>query len=392
MRISNVKMRGWGKMSAFTLVELLVVIAIIGILIALLLPAVQAAREAARRMQCTNNLKQLGIAFHNYHDALGAFPCARYGIEYYSASSAMLSFHTMLLPFAEQMGVFEAYMAGKTIRGHNGTASTLVAESYPSTTTALLANTVISYLSCPSDPNARIPYINNIQKSSYMGSSGDALYANMDNSNNNRGFFHSLRFNNGNNVNIIYSVEPVWRTVGDILDGTSNTFAMSETVTGRNSNESILKANIACLEPLLGTSGSITPAICMDVRDPLDKRLFIETYRFQTAGTSMARGAVFSVGQPQNMFFNTVMPPNSPNCRLAPVTGNTSRNGLSSASSEHASGVNCLLVDGSVRFVAETVDCGNLATTTDPNSSLGPSPFGVWGAMGSIQGGESISL
>jgi len=122
--------------SGFTLVELLVVIAIIGVLVALLLPAVQAAREAARRMQCGNHLKQLALGMHNYHDTHGVFPAAMYGI-----GDAIDHRHTWiesLFPFIEQQNVFN--QIDFSVLNHQG--------NNPQVLNAVKLN----FLMCPSDP------------------------------------------------------------------------------------------------------------------------------------------------------------------------------------------------------------------------------------------------
>ena len=103
------------KLNGFTLVELLVVIAIIGILIALLLPAVQAAREAARRMQCTNNLKQIGLAIHNFHDSQGGLPPACIGVGTDSTKADAerwnrLTMWPLIYPYVEQTALYEQYV------------------------------------------------------------------------------------------------------------------------------------------------------------------------------------------------------------------------------------------------------------------------------------------
>src|SRR5438874_1669093 len=103
MRTSGPAHRG----SGFTLVELLVVIAIIGVLVALLLPAVQAAREAARRTQCSNNLKQLGLAMHNYHDVAGRLPCNINRVGGATNDRNQASQLVNLLPYIEQKSLYD---------------------------------------------------------------------------------------------------------------------------------------------------------------------------------------------------------------------------------------------------------------------------------------------
>jgi prepilin-type N-terminal cleavage/methylation domain-containing protein len=103
-------MATWKKRRGFTLVELLVVIAIIGILVSLLLPAVQAAREAARRMQCSNNLKQIGLALHIYHDTHNRFPFAVVGSDIITTVPGWqrLTWSFVVYPYLEQQALYEA--------------------------------------------------------------------------------------------------------------------------------------------------------------------------------------------------------------------------------------------------------------------------------------------
>ena len=131
MSLSLVSRASARRLRAFTLVELLVVIAIIGVLVALLLPAVQAAREAARRMQCSNNIRQLAIALHNYHDVNQTFP-----LNYRPVVGGTYSWMQAILPYVEQQNLYSQITMGGTVTLPNNT---------------LVANTVIKTFRCPSD-------------------------------------------------------------------------------------------------------------------------------------------------------------------------------------------------------------------------------------------------
>lgn len=368
---------------AFTLVELLVVIAIIGILIGLLLPAVQAAREAARRMQCSNNLKQMGIGLHNYHDVHQSFPPNRLGRGDSVWSKCSYGFHISLLPFCEEQARYDQW------RQRTGTGDWPAVDGTIDTSALTPSTGSVSYLGCPSDPAATEPsYLTQRTiTTSYASCHGDSFVIRFT-VKNRRGFF-------GGGWGIYTGTNTLYRPDGfncrgfaDILDGTSNTIAIGETViTPRTLYEGI-KGGV------LYTIGNITPSQCSGLRNTIDPTLMNLNAPYNPMA-GRARGYAYFCGHPMTTGFQTILPPNSPNCS---VGASACDGGLFSAQSYHSGGVNVVLADGSVRFIAETVDCGDQTyrswgeSDCWANDTIGESKFGVWGAMGSMNGGETKSL
>jgi prepilin-type N-terminal cleavage/methylation domain-containing protein/prepilin-type processing-associated H-X9-DG protein len=236
---SSLRLASTPRRRGFTLVELLVVIAIIGILIALLLPAVQAAREAARRSQCTNNLKQLGLALHNYHDTFQQFPPA--GFDYGWASDANGNYEqdtpnklyknhsslTHLLPFIEQQAIYDRFDFTQASCTYMRNSSSPMAGDPIASGNAALATTRIAAFFCPSDSGEVL----SSTSTNYSPASGyRGIKTNYDFSvdNGNRAYFNyfsrtnlNIRFMFGENSDTKFS---------SIIDGTSNTVAMAETL------------------------------------------------------------------------------------------------------------------------------------------------------------------
>jgi prepilin-type processing-associated H-X9-DG protein len=352
------------------LVELLVVITIIGILIALLLPAVQAAREAARRSQCTNNLKQLGLALHNYHDTYGQFPagmggtsgpgwgqCERPGPG--GNNVGALSAFAVMMPYIEQGPLYNQFTSRLPAAGGqfwNAWGPFPFQSAYPPWTVR------ISTLLCPSDNGGLQP--GGCGRTNYACSRGDTINNNVS-AREPRGVFGR------------------WSTIRiqDIRDGTSNTVALSEICIYQT--RGLLRGGYAIVP---GSTLWQTPVACMAMRGP-NNTILGQTHpsHFQLVGFA------WPAGYPMISGFTTVLPPNAPKC--APSHGEWNW-GIFPPDSYHPGGVNAAMADGSVRFVSETIDTGDLSQT-EPDRQTPPridSPYGVWGAMGSRNGGEVRAL
>jgi prepilin-type N-terminal cleavage/methylation domain-containing protein/prepilin-type processing-associated H-X9-DG protein len=345
---------------AFTLVELLVVIAIIAVLLGLLLPAIQKVREAANRTKCSNNLKQFGLALHNYHDANKSFPSGRSGP---ASSQSRLSPFVALTPFYEQDNLYQLIYTPAT---YGTTFYATPPVPWDQNFDPWGKQYQMPNMHCPSDIpryDERGGRTGAIASTSYAVCWGDFVTGTgLAGTFKPRGMF-------GLNSKV---------AIRDITDGTSTSLALSER-TFRLGERTIL-GNAA-----VGITGlESNPALCL-----LTVNRATGNYNPGVPLNPYYAGVRWNDGSAEFTGFNTILPPNSPTCYTGGSATQAGSNtpGVFTAQSRHPGGVNGLFADGSVRFISQNIDAGNPGA---PERLTGPSPYGVWGSLGTINGGEVV--
>ena len=339
------------RKSAFTLVELLVVIAIIGILVGLLLPAVQAAREAARRMQCSNNLKQMGLALHNYESTFKVLPFGK-GASYPGAPVyARWSQHAMILPYIEQTALYNSidFRFPPDTPGMGGVIPFMPAFTNSNVVNAAACRTPVPGFFCPSDASPSDVWQ---AQNNYVGNQGGWLCDRSDQPGAATDISPSET-----QTGVFYYLSRV--KFSGVTDGLSNTVFFSEKIRGQGLPNP--KTDLFVIPPQ--TSLDATFGACTSI-NTLTATPLTSKYGFS-----------WVMGENCCTQYNHVATPNSNSCGGTGFTGSMTNMAMQvSAASRHTGGVQCMLGDGSIRFVANGID------------------IVVWRAVGSRATGEVVSL
>lgn len=386
----------------FTLVELLVVIAIIGVLVGLLLPAVQAAREAARRMSCGNNLKQLGLSIHNYHSVYNQMPMHGGGtwvdnspIGGNLTNRMDLSIWVGLTPFFEQQTVWEQ-VANPTANpgGSPNPYPAMGAETDHKNYSPWMIE--LASLRCPSDPGTGLPAMG---RTNYVACVGDSSH-----------YMDLGRLGIDADATLVWANEPVHaqesraacrgafvshqRTAfRDILDGLANTIIAGEIATDLGDRD--IRTIAAIDNDSGGEFVRDEPDLCIHegFADPARPKLWGTTTPPTLAADDQGRGFRWASSSGVYGAFNTVLPPNRELCFGGPTADS---HGMAPASSRHQGGVHVLMGDGAVRFITDSVEAGDIhhgnvwLGGVDESAPGSPSPYGLWGALGTRASRETI--
>lgn len=341
----------------FTLIELLVVIAIIAILIALLLPAVQQAREAARRSQCRNNLKQMGLAIHNYIDTHRRMPFGK-GPSYTNPGGipvyARWSQHAMLLPFLDQASLYKSinFNAPPDTPGMAGAVPFMPAFTSPAGVNSVASRTLIPGFLCPSDAYPSDPWMgqNNYaaNQGGWLCDRGDAQGAATDNSptETQTGIFYFLS-----------SVSP-----SDIKDGLSQTVFFSEKKRGTGNPDP--KSDLFVIPHQTSLNATYTTCSTINTLTALP--------------LTSKWGFSWVMGENCCTQYNHVATPNRTSCAGTGFPGTMTNMAMQvTPSSYHNGGVHALTGDGAVHFTNDSVDLSVWrALGTRRSSEVLSSPFG----------------
>ena len=427
-----------GRRYGFTMVELLAVVAIIGVLIGLLLPAVQSAREAARRSSCSNNLMNIGIAVHSYHQSFNQFPVHLSGTDGSPVAgmdnNRRLSMLVGILPFMEQSSITEliakpqeAYdgyqdygylgmddfemideyetemqresetqLDGDEAIDDEGAAPKTV--KFPAGGPEPFVDDYVAWITeiptyrCPSDPGVGLPSMGRTNYAACLGDGMVAINTGPMKSVNGR-FEIDDKLQAETDASMRGVFVPRTRTrLKEIVDGASHTIMVAEIATNLGDKDIRTDAAVGPGETILRDN----PGWAYDSNELMDEERpnfwLATTTKLTDKAAGRARGMRWADGVALFSGVNTILPPNH---AIVVSSAQHDSSGYFTASSRHQGGAHVLLADGAFAFVSNSVEAGDTKAPTpyvgSPSASQ-KSRYGIWGAMGTRASKELVLI